>query len=314
MKRLGETFEIKGSLLKIIGKVKDKHKPLKYIFECSKCSLDEELFPYGTIKTVYANVARKGQMPCACSGGYRYSEDQNIIRVGRYCTNRGYKFLGWYGDYNKDKSYLKLYNPRTCNTWVTTTMNNLFKGYGDPVEARQNITEASTKPDEEHINAFFSTGVYNENSTFQRLDGRSWRFTCGNCENAYVRCLSGFKSGKDPCGCSGKGSGYNKTKPANLYLVRWYGYGNSYLKVGITNQDVTDRVTQQYRKARLDYEIIHTFYNESGQSVWDCEKLIKQSVQTSVCPKELLPDGYTETTNDTPEVLQNMLDIIKENL
>lgn len=110
-------------------------------------------------------------------------------------------------------------------------------------------------------------------------------------------------------------SGFDTTKPAYLYIVRWYGYCESWLKFGITNREVMDRISEQDTASkRLDYEILYTFYHESGQAVWDCEKLIKQSVQTSVCPKELLPDGYTETTNDNSEVLQQMLYIIEENL
>lgn len=310
MGRLGEAFEIGDSVLTIVGEIKGKGQRTKYIFECSKCSLDEELFPYGSIRTVYENVAKKGQKPCACSIGYRYSESQNILRVKRRCDEIGYKFLGWEGFYQKDKTYLKLHNPRTGNTWTTTTINNFFRGYGDPVEGRQNTIKGSLIADDIHISSFFNTGSYHKDSNFRRCEGSYWQFTCGNCKTTHVRCLSNFKDGKDPCGCSGNVSGFNKSKPAYLYIVLWYGYGESYLKFGITNQTVSTRVNQQARKSSLDYKILYIFHHESGQHIWDCEKLIKKSVITPICSKNLLPDGYTETTEDSPQNLNKLLNII----
>lgn len=111
------------------------------------------------------------------------------------------------------------------------------------------------------------------------------------------------------CGTCNSG-GFSKVKPAHLYIVRWYGFGKSYLKFGITNREVIDRVKEQSTPSSLDYEILHTVYNESGETIFNLESLLKQSVETSVCPSEWLPDGYTETCEDTEDNLQTLLKLI----
>ncbi|CAH9013282.1 hypothetical protein VP424E501_P0086 [Vibrio phage 424E50-1] len=53
LSKVGEIFEITGTKLTVVGRYKEKGKPLKYIFNCEVCSKDIELFPYGSIKTIY---------------------------------------------------------------------------------------------------------------------------------------------------------------------------------------------------------------------------------------------------------------------
>ncbi len=102
-------------------------------------------------------------------------------------------------------------------------------------------------------------------------------------------------------------SGFKTSKPAHLYLVRWYDNNCSFLKFGITNRKVLYRIKDQLRLSYdLNYEILNVFHDNCGQRVLDCESEIKQSIDTGVCLKEILPDGYTETCHDT----QQNIDII----
>ncbi len=103
------------------------------------------------------------------------------------------------------------------------------------------------------------------------------------------------------------GGGFNKANPAYFYIVRWYGSNTFYLKFGITNQEVIQRVKQQARKAKLDYTILHEFYHEDGNVAYDCEKYLMSVMETGVCTKELLPDGYTETCHDTQQNIDLIL-------
>jgi len=101
--------------------------------------------------------------------------------------------------------------------------------------------------------------------------------------------------------------GFNRNLPATLYLVRWYNGGESYLKFGITNRAVYKRINDQSRNTALNSQIITTFSSESGLEVLELERSIKSAFKTSVCPKEKFPDGYTETIEDTPENVHEIL-------
>lgn len=115
-----------------------------------------------------------------------------------------------------------------------------------------------------------------------------------------------FRNGSGCLSCSK--SGFNPEIPATLYIVEWYGYGQSFLKYGITNQEVIRRVRQQATKAQLDYNILYTFYNESGRKVSDVESEIKILYGSKgACPRQWFPDGFTETIDNTSENLDNLL-------
>jgi len=106
-------------------------------------------------------------------------------------------------------------------------------------------------------------------------------------------------------------TGFDVEKPSNFYIVRWYGYGESYLKFGITNREVIERISEQDKASKhLDYEILYMFYHYSGQAAWDCEKYLIKNMCTNVCPKNWLPDGYTETVEDTLDNIHKILETV----
>lgn len=51
---------------------------------CEICSKDTELFPNGFF-TSKSSLVNKKCKPCACSGNYKWSEEQWLIRAKRYC-------------------------------------------------------------------------------------------------------------------------------------------------------------------------------------------------------------------------------------
>lgn len=109
------------------------------------------------------------------------------------------------------------------------------------------------------------------------------------------------------CSTCAKG-GYSKQKLGRFYIVRWEGYGESYLKFGITNREVLQRISEQdTASAHLDYTILHEFYHEDGNVAADCEKYLMSVMETEVCTKQLLPDGYTETCHDTQQNIDLIL-------
>lgn len=149
-------------------------------------------------------------------------------------------------------------------------------------------------------------------------------------EKGYTKVSSLFKwecKNKHPCTSSvssfiNKGrrcktcaaSGFNPGNSAYLYIVRWRRNNIPYystIKTGITNREVLVRVGEQKLASNnMDYEMLHTFHFDKGQDALDIENKIKAALQCKSCPKELLPDGWTETVEDTPDNLQLILDII----
>ncbi|CAH9013439.1 putative homing endonuclease [Vibrio phage 496E54-1] len=105
-------------------------------------------------------------------------------------------------------------------------------------------------------------------------------------------------------------NGFNPSLPATIYLVRWTGEEGNYLKFGITNKTVNERVVNQKAVSNLNPEVLHTFRHQQGSVIDLCEKKIKETLESGTCPKHLLPRGFTETVHDTPENLAKLLDII----
>lgn len=106
--------------------------------------------------------------------------------------------------------------------------------------------------------------------------------------------------------------GFSSSLPARLYLVKWYGFGEEFIKFGITNKTVLQRVRAQSCKSSFNYEILHDFYFKKGQKALDTEKLIKKKFNCGVCKREWLPEGYTETVkiNDLPQLLKTINEVI----
>ena len=102
--------------------------------------------------------------------------------------------------------------------------------------------------------------------------------------------------------------GFKKDIPAILYVVRWYGFGESFLKFGITNRDVFERINEQRSRGMLDYELVKVYYSDLGEIVDNCERELKKMMNTHQCPKRWLPDGFTETVEDTEDNLKSIHD------
>lgn len=314
IRKIDSGATLSRSLKEYIRPTRDK----LYKVECSLCSKDTELYP----DPFWMSAAKfRTRVPCGCSAKPEWSTYQKEVLIRRRCKELGYYFLGWKLKGKSrylTKDHMRLYNPASNNIWDSFTFTDFITAkYTDPkIRGKGNL-----RPDSYHITKFMATGAYSLGTIFTRSDRvdsngakNYWKVSCGCCKVSYEMFTGNLNRGQVGCCCKVDG-GFKVELPSYIYIVRWYGYCESYLKFGITNREIMDRISEQDTESKhLDYEILHTFYHESGQAVWDCEKLIKQSVQTSVCPKELLPDGYTETTNDTPEVLQQMLNIIEDNL
>lgn len=95
-----------------------------------------------------------------------------------------------------------------------------------------------------------------------------------------------------------------KIQPTELYIQELYSPFFKCLKVGIS-KDSSKRKNQQERSGMFKHKIVNTFSFESRQQALLLEKRIKSSFERSLCLREWLPDGYTETfkTEDYQSIL-----------
>jgi len=214
----GDQFEVRDSIMTLVSKIgKDK-----WIVSCSKCSLDTELFPLGSI-TSHAHSLSKGSCSCLCARTPYLTEEQNKILVIRECIKRDYKFIGWDGEYNgKINTKIKAVDLRT-NDVVTLPRINSFLGGSDDnkrcVGLDGLISKNKVKPIEHYIDLFLSTGSFVSGTTFERdpvpgSTGRyeRWFVSCpickedeytkaGLCNGVFNASYASLKAGNLPCRC-----------------------------------------------------------------------------------------------------------------
>jgi len=189
----------------------------------------------------------------------------------------------------------------------TTSINSLSKGV---IPCRCNKSYVNNYKDKQHLAEKYVnvlSGYILNKETLKDNDFHKtrvlWLCKYGHKNDSS---LSNLRGGSSCTSCRPKG--FNKNRPAYFYIVRWYGFGESFLKYGITTRKVITRVKEQSSLSCLDYEILYEYYNPCGILVSNLEKEIKRLYKSQgVCPKRWLPSGYTETVEDT----HKNLDLLK---
>lgn len=113
--------------------------------------------------------------------------------------------------------------------------------------------------------------------------------------NKNIATVMSFLTGRRCTCCTD--SGFNKSKDGSLYVVKWeHISGINFLKYGITNRDIEERIKEQYREASegFSYEILKVFRG-SGEDVSGIERKIREEVGGRYASPYLFPDGWTET-------------------
>ena len=125
-----------------------------------------------------------------------------------------------------------------------------------------------------------------------------WRLLCQQGHEKLIFPSNILHTGYGCSSCNGT-HGFRKQDPANFCIQQLVSDRQKFLKFGITNKDPSERLKQQARKSKFNHEVIYTLHSESGEDIALLEAEVKKRIPTKVVPKELLPDGYTETTNTT---------------
>lgn len=121
--------------------------------------------------------------------------------------------------------------------------------------------------------------------------------------NKNIATVVSFLTGRR-CSCCA-GSGFSKTKDGIIYLVKWkHISGISFLKYGITNRSLDERIKEQNRESSegFSYEVLKVI-SGSGEDVHNLEQTIKKEVGGHYASPYIFPDGWTETFSVSKESL-----------
>ncbi len=182
----------------------------RYVIYCSEWSTDKYLIKPEDLVTAIAGISNK---VCCCpsSPKYRWTYQQNVVRVNRKAELMGVTFLGIKGEYKGNLTKLILKNITSGNCWDTTPLGDFL---------RKDITDATTRsgrddslPEQVHIKQFMDTGAYHEGTKFIRSSPLQWKLQCPICETDLISKEglgsdifsirhNNLKRGIIPCRCS----------------------------------------------------------------------------------------------------------------
>lgn len=159
------------------------------------------------------------------------------------------------------------------------------------------IRPQSSQDDEKMISSFWSTGSFSEGTTFKRLDKKSkygchiyWQVYCSECDVQYVRQYACLQQGRKGCLCKN-----SKIEQAYINFVFDLEENPLAVKFGIA-------VDSELRLKKLNQKNNLTVINHKVfkfQNEFDCrlaETECKLALTCKILDKQLMPDGWTETT------------------
>lgn len=278
------------------GRIYYKNKSRKaYIVKCNICANDSELFGDGLFSCPKNNLVG-GQVPCGCSARPLWTKEQLEIRLSRKALGQNYKFISLLEPYTKATTKIEVSCP-VHGSWLNMNANAFLSGQGCPNCAKERRVKKlaihNSFDDEEFIEAFLSTGSYHPDTIFERSErkqpnGKSnyWKYTCLYCNSTCEALGSSLKKGQKGCECSS----YNP-KQAYIRILK-DGDIPIALKYGIAN------LTQNrwYKECKLDVEEHSNWIFDERSQCIAAERFCDNNLETRVVDKQLMPDGYTETT------------------
>lgn len=292
---VGTTFPTdKGSVLTVTGLSHKQGSHAMFSLECSVCSKNTGLWPDGSITGVKSHLVN-GAIPCGCAKNPQWKQSQYETLIHRKCLERGYNFQGFVGEWNGNKTYLRLYNLNNGNTWQSTTINSFLNGRGCPLEGitsrieQQHILQTER---EDQISDVFAVeggsfiGWSDEyNGAFSKFnwicsEGHPCETSVNNFLNNGSRCMTCKKMKQRE---EGHIYGYypaRKYEQDNLYIIR-FKKGN-YIKVG-RSFNVEQRLKgntgllKASKHKRDEIEIL-AMYTGTHKNVYETEQLLHEEL------------------------------------
>ena len=235
------------SQLEVIGISGKRNNNKIYSVICHTCKNDPELFGEAIYYKEKYDLM-KGSIPCGCSNGVKWTEQQYDVIMRRKCKSLNYNFLRFSGDW-KGK-WTKFYAICDKGHEVEMSMNNFLFGYKCKRCGIISSQEKQTHSYEQEISEFYNTGRIAEGTIFTKSNRKTtqshssyWDYKCGICsKDEYVKngvcsgifttVASSLKKGQVSCRCS-KSYYWNqpqrelqirlkiKERNSNLQFLRW---------------------------------------------------------------------------------------------
>lgn len=293
-------------------KIRRSNGKFKYLLKvhCKLCEKDPQLFG-DAIFTIDKFEFKIGNCPCGCSKVFKWSEEQNLIRVKRKADLKSYEFLGWSSDYAGGNTKILL-SCQQHGTWSTTKISNFLNSEtrGCPKcgseRAINRLKEINTLDDKVHITKFLETGLFHEGSIFEKSDqkdklGREvyWKFTCGICKSPRIIQQGHLLNNKFNCGCD------KEQRHAYINLISDYLGNPLAIKYGIT-KDPEYRISTQQYDCLFTLQNLVVYYFENTLDCKSAELEVSKHFKNKLFDRTLMRDGWTETTN-----LSNIFEIDK---
>lgn len=206
-----------------------------YIIECSKCSRDEELWPYGSIKQ-RKRYFLGDILSCGCSPATRWKSWQYAIMIKRECIKRGYTLIDDEGVRYIGKTKLNLKDNKSGIKWNTTDVNNFLQGKCGKELGLIKSSASRLIPHARYIEDFKSTGKFPNGAVFTKNNERAsnigrryyWDVYCpvcsndeyvqaGVCDGIFTSHVTSLKNGNLPCRCTNK---YKWSEAQMLYKLQ----------------------------------------------------------------------------------------------
>lgn len=127
---IGSTVKLKnGSIITAVKAEGLYGNSINFVWECSTCSKDTELWPLGSIKSTIYRASKNA--PCGCSIRTRYVENQTRVRASRLAKLKGYTFKDWAEGYKGNTTKCHLLCAKH-GPWNSTSFASLLEGKGCP--------------------------------------------------------------------------------------------------------------------------------------------------------------------------------------
>jgi protein-arginine kinase activator protein McsA len=279
-------YKYNSDQIEVLGYISKGSSGSMYVVKCYKCAQDPELFGEALF-TIHAANIHKGTVPCGCSP-YRWTNEQYTLRAQRFSEAFRYKFVSCTIVDGKCMATL------LCKEHgeYTTNIHNYLSGRGCRRCGKGNL-----KPDTEMIGNFKSSGVFDDATTFRRIERKDtkggkvfWEVHCPRCLVTYEGSASHLKKGKQGCACSISNQKFS-------YLLQIYDSETPIaVKFGITKAPKR-RLYEHSNCSSFSVEPIAYWRFSSNTLCKAAETECSRTFLCGVLSVTDFPDGYTETTS-----------------
>ena len=255
-----------------------------YSVKCKMCAMDPDLHGLAVYSSTKSRLL-SGSVPCACSKNYRWSDEQQALRIMRLGKVQTVTVRNGTASCTCDKGHSWtasakiMVNNRTgcpdCNT------DRKSKSYQSDRDAAVDLVSALCKS-----NSYVCHGHDDWIGSLTRIhlecaNGHRWSPTYDNFVHTKTNCP----------GCAK--SGYNPSIPGWFYVYVWEVGDVKFFKYGITSNPKR-RLNQQKMLTNCTPTQLACVQFNDGNIPIEIERYIS-SIHSPAVSKDVFPDGYTET-------------------